>query len=194
MTGRTDGLDFDDYVAGHGRVLERYAFVLTGQPATAQDLVQTALLKAYRRWRRIARLEHPDAYVRRIVTNCFLDERRLGRRREQSLDTLTDSPASDAYDPADRVAGRDEIARALMRVTPHQRAVIVLRHYIGLDDAAIARELGCSETTVRSHASRGLQRMRDVLGEPDGPGTMPSIADPGPTAAKAIRDPRRRSR
>lgn len=69
-------MESTDYVAARGPALERFAYVLTGDPHLAQDLTQIALLKAYRRWRWVARGEHPDAYVRRIVTTSFLDWRR----------------------------------------------------------------------------------------------------------------------
>ena len=66
-------------------------------------------------------------------------------------------------DPAERVADRDELLRALAELTPHQRAVLVLRHYEGYDDAAIAAVLGCGDGTVRTHATRGAQRLRELL-------------------------------
>ena len=153
-------MDFEDYVAARGRALERYAFVLAGDGHVAQDLVQTALLKAYRRWRWVSAADHPDAYVRRIVTTSYLDWRR--RRSEQLLPELPE-PAARAPDPADEVVSRDELLRALATLSPHQRAVLVLRHYEGCDDAAIAAVLGCGEGTVRSHASRGLERLRRSL-------------------------------
>lgn len=159
-TGRV-AQDFDSYVAAHGHSLERYAYVLTGQPASAEDLVQTALMKVYRRWRRVSRMEFPDAYVRRTLTTTFLDQHRRRSNAEQPIADIPDSAGGP--DPAVGVADRDQIARALTCLSPQQRAVIVLRHYLGLDDAAIAAELGCSETTVRSHASRALQRMRHFL-------------------------------
>jgi RNA polymerase sigma-70 factor (sigma-E family) len=153
-------MDFEDYVVARGRALERYAFVLAGDAHLAQDLVQTALLRAYRRWRWVERADHPDAYVRRIVTTSYLDWRR--RRTEQPLRDLPE-PAARAPDPADTVVQRDELLRALAVLTPHQRAVLVLRHYEGCDDAAIAAVLGCGEGTVRTHASRGLERLRRSL-------------------------------
>jgi DNA-directed RNA polymerase specialized sigma24 family protein len=61
-------------VAARGPALERYAYVLTGDAQRSQDLVQIALVKAYRRW--VVRADHPDAYVRRIVTTSYLDWRR----------------------------------------------------------------------------------------------------------------------
>jgi RNA polymerase sigma-70 factor (sigma-E family) len=164
-------MEFEEYVAARGRALERYAYVLTGDRQRSQDLVQTALLKAYRQWRRVVRTEHPDAYVRRILTTSYLDWRRRRASTEEPVADLPES-ATDDSDPADLVVLRDEMFRALGTLTPHQRAVLVLRHYEGYDDAAIGAVLGCSEVTVRSHATRGAQRLRAVLDPtslPEGP-------------------------
>lgn len=161
-------MDFSEYVAARGPALERFAYVLTGDAHRAQDLVQTALLRAYRRWRWVARADHPDAYVRRIVTTSYVDWRRRRSNHEEPVDALPDRPAGDGpADPADRVADRDELQRALATLSPRQRAVLVLRHYEGWDDASIAAALGCGEPAVRTHASRGLQRLRDALGHVD---------------------------
>jgi RNA polymerase sigma-70 factor (sigma-E family) len=155
-------LDFDRFVAEHGRDLERYAFVLTGHSAAAQDLLQTALLKAYRHWRRVSNVENPMAYVRKILTNSYVDQRR--RPTEHSMADIAEPAAENADgDPINRVIATDQIRRALTVLSPQQRAVIVLRHFGWLDDAAIAAELDCTEGTVRTHASRGLHRMRAVL-------------------------------
>jgi RNA polymerase sigma-70 factor (sigma-E family) len=160
-------VEFSDYVAARGAALERFAYVLTGDVHLAQDLVQIALLKAYRRWRWVARAEHPDAYVRRIVTRSYLDWRRRRSSGEEPVDAVPERPAPD---PADGVAERDRLRRALGTLSPRQRAVLVLRHYEGLDDAAIAALLSCGEVAVRSHASRGLARLRASLDQASFPG------------------------
>jgi RNA polymerase sigma-70 factor (sigma-E family) len=153
-------VEFAEYVTARGPALERFAYVLTGDAHLAQDLVQTALLKAYRRWRRVARADHPDAYVRRIVTTSYLDWRRRRSSTEAPVGVLPDPAGPDL---ADAVVERDQLRRAMAGLTPRQRAVLVLRHYEGLDDAAIAALLRCGEPTVRTHASRGLQRLRAAL-------------------------------
>src|SRR5512142_713209 len=117
-------MEFEEYVAARGRALERYAFVLTGDRQRAQDLVQTALVKAYRRWRRVSRTDHPDAYVRRILTTSYLDWRRRRSSSEEPVDVLPETAAG--VDPADLVVARDEMLRALAVLTPHQRTVLVL--------------------------------------------------------------------
>ena len=158
-------MEFEEYVATRGRALERYAYVLTGDRQRSQDLVQTALVKAYRHWRRVARTEHPDAYVRRVLTTSYLDWRRRRSSTEEPVGHLPEplSGPNAEPDPADQVVRRDEVLRALTTLTPNQRAVLVLRHYEGYDDAAIAAVLGCSDVTVRTHATRGAQRLRAVL-------------------------------
>lgn len=160
--GRSSDREFSGWVAARGPALERYAYVLTGDRHRAEDLVQNALLKVYRQWHRISGLEHPDAYVRRMVTNQYLDWRRRGQNAETSDLADADRPLPD---PAVGVVERDELARALQRVTPHQRTVLVLRHVDGLADEAIADVLGCSVATVRTHAARGRERLRMVLSE-----------------------------
>ena len=87
-------ITFEDYVARRGADLERYAYVLTADRTAAQDLVQTALLKALRRWRSIAQMDEPHAYVRRIVTTCYLDDRR--RRARRPAEHLTACPPDSA--------------------------------------------------------------------------------------------------
>jgi RNA polymerase sigma-70 factor (sigma-E family) len=157
-------VDFSDYVTSNGRALERYAFVLSGDRQRAQDLVQTALLKVCRHWRRVSVMEFPDAYVRRIITTSYLDWRRRRSNAEVPLDDrMAAARLVDESNPAHRVVERDALHRALRTLSPHQRAVLVLRYYEGLDDEAIAAHLGCGVGTVRTHASRGLARLRGAL-------------------------------
>lgn len=165
MTAHTTSLSFEDYVTKHGNDLQRYAFVLSGQRADAEDLVQIALVKAYHRWRRIGTLAAPHAYVRRILTHCFVDLRRH-HNAVRSTDELVDI-ADPAADPADQLADLEGIVRGLDHVTAQQRAVLVLRYLLDLSDDDIATELGCSTATVRSHASRGLHQLRTLLHYPD---------------------------
>lgn len=163
MTTRADALRFEEYLDRHGAALQRYAYVLTGSAVDAEDLVQTALTRAYRRWRRISRMAAPHAYVRTIVTHCFVDQRRS--RSATPVAELTD--LADPADEPDRIDALDAITRGLAELTRQQRAVLVLRYLLDLADDDIAYELGCSTSTVRSHASRGLERLRSLMSHPD---------------------------
>lgn len=151
---------FEQYVAVRGPSLLRLATLLTGDPYGAQDLVQTALLKASDRWRRVSRLDHPDAYVRKIIVNRYVSD----RRRKSSTEVVTsDLPERSSDDVAQAIGARDEVRQLLASLAPNQRAVLVLRYYADLDDAAIADLLGCGVSTVRSQASRALATLRDRL-------------------------------
>ena len=158
---RTRDAEFAAYVTAQGRGWERYAYALTGDRQRAEDLLQGVLLQAFRRWARITAVEHPDAYVRRMLTNAYLDWRRRLRNSELPTDEIPE--ADGAPDVAIGVVDRDELQRALTTLSPHQRTVLVLRHLQGLTDDEIASILGCSVGTVRSHAARGKERVRAAL-------------------------------
>nr|WP_196792118.1 SigE family RNA polymerase sigma factor [Motilibacter deserti] len=155
---------FDEYVAARSLALTRFAYVLTGDAHLAEDLVQSALLKAFRHWGKVARADSPDAYVRRIVVNTHLSWRRRLRLPEWPVAAPPDTPTGGLLDdPADLVGERDVLHRALTDLPPRQRTVLVLRHYAGYDDADIARTLGCTEAAVRGYASKGAARVRAAL-------------------------------
>lgn len=159
LTGPT----FEDYVAGRLPSLLRLAGALAGDPGTAEEVVQEVLLRASRQWPRIADLDAPNAYVRRMVVNEYQSWRRKWARLVPRAVIETGEAAPD---PAERHAARDEITRRLARLPPRQKAVIVLRFYEGMSDDAIAEVLGCSVSTVRSQASRALASLR-LDAEPD---------------------------
>jgi RNA polymerase sigma-70 factor (sigma-E family) len=153
------GEDFTEFVAGALPALLRFGHVLTGSPQEAEDLVQEALAKSLRRWRRV-RADNPVAYTRRIMINTQLTRwRRWGARVR-----LGDVPEPAAEDTAlRRGEDWDVLRRALASVPARQRAVLVLRCLEDLPDATIAALLGCSRGTVRSQAARGLAALRPVL-------------------------------
>jgi RNA polymerase sigma-70 factor (sigma-E family) len=153
------GVDFHEYVVSRRQPLLRLAYLLTGDTHQAEDVVQTALLRAFRSWRRVSRADQPDAYVRRMVVNAYID----GRRRRSSAEAPTapaDLPAVALHDHTDAHAERSLMWTALAGLPRVQRAVLVLRFYEDLDDARIADLLGSSPSTVRSNASRALATLR----------------------------------
>jgi RNA polymerase sigma-70 factor (sigma-E family) len=158
-------VDFDAFVAARGQALLRLAHVLTGDPDDAQDLSQATLVDTLRHWRKVARADSPDAYVRRMMLNRHLATRRLRRSGEVVLRDVTPSADASVADPATGVADRDEVHAALATLSPRARAVLVLRYYADLDDAAIGDCLGMPVGTVRSLVSRSLATLRSQVAD-----------------------------
>jgi RNA polymerase sigma-70 factor (sigma-E family) len=163
---------FEEYVLTRGPALVRLARLLVGDDHRADDLVQEVLAKAYPRWSRIARAEHPDRYVRRMLVNARNSWWRLAVRREVSVAAVRDTPTG--ADHGDDSADRDALWRLIRALPDRQRTVLVLRFYEDLDDMAIADILGCSPVTVRTHAMRGLATLRERVGGAGFPATLRS--------------------
>lgn len=157
-----DGRDgeFADFLVASGRPLLHLARLLTGDHHAGEDLLQAALVRTYLHW---ARVEDPQAYVRRALLNGARDRWRRRRWREVSLQP--DDDARPAVDPADqhdvagRQADRDGVLRALRTLTEKERRVVVLRYYEDLPEAAIAELLGVAPGTVKSTAARALRKL-----------------------------------
>jgi RNA polymerase sigma-70 factor (sigma-E family) len=156
----TDGGEcFGDFVAGALPALLRFGHVLTGSPQEAEELVQEALAKSLRRWRRV-RADDPLAYVRRVMVNTHVTQwRRWGARIQ--LGAVPEPVAADGG--VSRSDERDALRRALALLPARQRAVLVLRYFEDLPDPTIAELLCCRPGTVRSLASRGLAALRPLL-------------------------------
>jgi len=158
-------VSFEEFVYARSGSLLRTALLLTGQnQAEAEDLLQLALERAYRHWARVCRSGEPERYVRGILAHASADRwRRLARRAERPLPAAAD-PALPDHSAV--VADRDYLLRALAALPPRQRAVLVLRYFDDLSEAATADMLGCSVGTVKSQAARGLARLRGPAGPP----------------------------
>lgn len=152
---------FEEFLAERLESLLRYATALTCDPHLAQDVVQDVLIRAQSRWPRIASVEQPVAYVKRMIANEYLSWRRRRANRDVTLSNpvLADVAPVDA-DPTTRYDERDAMLGRIARLSRRQRAVIVLRYYENLTDAEIADILGCTEATVRSHVSHALAVLR----------------------------------
>ena len=161
---------FREYFTARRELVRRTAYVLCGDWHWADDLAQTAFMRLAVNWRKVRDQQALDAYVRTCLVRAYLsDARRMWRRRERSTAELPERAA--VAGPTDGAAGRLTFAVALRRLAPRQRAVLVCRYYQDLDVAATAATLGCSVGTVKSHAARGLARLRELLGQ-DGELTM----------------------
>lgn len=154
--------EFTRFVAADGAALLRFARLLILDPGDAEDALQTALLRALRRWG--PRMTNPRAYVRACLVNLARDRHR--RRHLTSPPVVVNEDAlPSAGDHADALAAQSELD-ALLRLLPRrQRAVVILRVIEGLSEAETASVMGCSTGTVKSSLSRGLARLRDELAD-----------------------------
>ncbi len=148
---------FEEFVLARTPALLRFGYLLTGDAARAEDVLQEALLKVHRHWTRLVSTGTPEAYVRRTMVNEYVSWRRLRSSREQPAE-IPDEPTSEA--PEAGLAERDALWRAMARLPRRQRAVLVLRFYEDLPESEIAAVLGCASGTVRSLATRALHTLR----------------------------------
>ncbi len=149
---------FEEYVAARGQALWRSAWLLTGDAHRAEDLVQTALTACWRRWDRIARDGAVDGYVRRVLVTTYIDWWRRRWTGEVPTETLPEVAAA----ASDRGLAdvRHDVLAALATLPRGQRAVVVLRFYDDLTEAATAEMLGISVGTVKSQTARALKALR----------------------------------
>lgn len=137
--------------------LRRIAYGMCGDWHLADDITQSALVKLYVAWPRVARDGREEAYARKILVNTAIDAARRPTRREQPTETLPEVADATRAGVEDRIW----LVGALQRLPAQQRATVLLRHWLGLSVAETASELGISEGTVKSHASRGLAALRN---------------------------------
>ncbi|MBB3727428.1 SigE family RNA polymerase sigma factor [Nonomuraea dietziae] len=158
---------FAGFVAERGDALLRYGYVLAGNPHDAADLVQEALLKLRASWPRLRAKDNPESYVRTTMARLHTAAWRLRRRELLAWD-----PPEHGYH--DTLPSEDEQAmwETLAGLPRKQRVVLVLRYYEGLRDEEIAAALKISRGTVRSQASRALDKLRSAVGEHIGEGVM----------------------
>jgi RNA polymerase sigma-70 factor (sigma-E family) len=151
--------EFSGYVTERSGAWLRVAFLLTGNRADAEDLLQTALAKTYLSWHRIQDKGALDGYVRRVLVNTQTSWWRKRRLDEYPTEVLPEQPWED--DGPDRYEIRDTVWKALADLPKRQRAVVVLRYYEDLSEAETAAVMGISIGTVKSTSSRALAKMRE---------------------------------
>ncbi|WP_433516748.1 SigE family RNA polymerase sigma factor [Nonomuraea sp. CA-143628] len=147
---------FAEYVTARSGRLRRIAYVLTGDWATADDLVQTTLARAWQAWRRIK--GDPDPYVYRILTNTHASWWRRRWRGEVPTESLPDATAHGDF--ARELSEKDALWTAIRALSDRQRAVIVLHYFEDLTLPQCADVLGCSLGTVKTQLGRALTRLR----------------------------------
>ena len=164
--------EFREFMHGRWPAMVRLAYALTGDQGHAEDVAQAAFARAYASWPKVRRTGNPEAYVRRIVIN----ENRNRFRKQRVTERLTDTPpepgsgagAGPGADATSQYDERSALMAALRRLGPRQRAVVVLRYWLGLTEAEAAAELNCSVGTVKSQASRALATLRQSTELVDG--------------------------
>ncbi len=162
--------DFTEFVHATWPSLYRTAYLLLGDRAEAEDLVQSALAKTYASWGRVRDLEAAPGYARTTLINTASSWfRKKSWRNERPTEVLPEPAAgSTGPDPSDRTA----VLTALAQLPRRQRAVIVLRYYEDLSVAQTAGALGIADGTVKSQTSDALARLRTLLGDAVIPATL----------------------
>ncbi len=158
---------FRDFVNRRWTPLVRYAYLLTGDRAAAEDVVQVALERTWRRWSSV-RTDRPEAYVRIAITNTVISRHRWRVRRvaETAWDDdwaeglRSSPPGTITGDGADGRAVQQVIWQEVQRLPPRMRAVVVLRLWEDLPEAEVAHTLGCTTGSVKSQLSRAMERLR----------------------------------
>jgi len=156
--------EFESFVAAHADGLLRSAYLMAGDRAEAEDIVQECMLRVARKWPRVSEMEHPGAYARTVMVSLVLDGSTKRSRRSIELVAAETPPArGDGGATVASIDSRTDLIRALAGLPARQRAVLVLRYFADLPEAEVASALGCSTGTVKSSASRALERLRHTL-------------------------------
>lgn len=158
-----DEADFTDFVTHRSPALLRTAYLLCGgDRGAAEDLLQDVLERAYPRWRRLK--DRPEPYLRAALANAAANRWRRRSRRVVEV-PLAGTPQTPRPGHEQQVVDQDLLVRALATLPPRMRAVLVLRFFDDLSETAVAAALHCGVGTVKSQTSRGLARLRELLGD-----------------------------
>lgn len=167
----------DELVRERGPALFGYAYVLTGNAADAEDLVQTALVRTFRTSKAASGLDQTHAYVKRAITTAFIDARRGAAARPQRAGGgAGDVDAPDAWrqghapaspDHALAVATSVDFHAAILALPPRERACVVLRYLEDKPVGAIAAELGLATGSVKRYLHDATATLRVTCAEVD---------------------------
>ncbi|PUB29674.1 RNA polymerase sigma-70 factor (sigma-E family) [Promicromonospora sp. AC04] len=164
VTTGTPAERFTMFARDRSPELSRIAYLLCGDVHRAADLVQLALERTYRAWNRVGDGD-PFAYARKVIATARIDTWR--RTKRDVLVAPADLRPGSASDGTQHVVDRDELVRALRQLPTGQRRIVVLRYLLDRTEKQTAEDLGISVGAVKSGASRGLDRLREVLGKGD---------------------------
>jgi RNA polymerase sigma factor (sigma-70 family) len=151
---------YAEYCASRVRTLRRAAVVLSGDWQAAENLVRDTLIEVYVEWRRMRIRGDIDAYVKQLLINTFLGNRRQARHTRAAIaGDLPEMPLDSPY-PAE---GQLEVRQALATLGRNQRAVLLLRFYGDLSVEETARVFCCSEGNVKCQTACGLTALERAL-------------------------------
>ncbi|GAB3231862.1 SigE family RNA polymerase sigma factor [Glycomyces halotolerans] len=171
--------EFEDFVKARSGALTASAFLLTGDRGLAEDLVQEALARTWRAWKRLHRSQNAEAYTRRTMYHLHVSRWRRTKVAEIATEVLPEAGGEDP-DAALRLA----VHAALLSLPAKQRAAVVLRYFEDLTETAAAETLGCPVSTLRARTQRALKRLRQHFPELSFPDTPPARPGPGMATTK----------
>lgn len=164
MSRRSDDDErFHVFVARSTTPLIRLGYLLCGDQHLADDLVQTCLIRLYQAWPRMRDKDAPDAYARKVLLRCWLNERRRPWRRAESRGGVVPDESAPETDPVGPTHHKEVLRVALAQLPPRQRAAVVLRYWSQHSVTETAAILRCSEGNVKSQSARGLAALRTAL-------------------------------
>ncbi len=158
---RRDPSAFAEFVVARSGALQRTAYLMVGDHALAQDLLQEALTKTYVAWPRLREVANAEAYTRRAITTTAISWSRRRSYHERPAETFPERPVAAADDD---VATRDWLWQAVQLLPARQRVAVVLRYYEDLTEAQTAEAMGCAVGTIKSQVAQALKRLRVELG------------------------------
>ena len=152
---------FEEFFRAQHPRLVAIALALTGDVEVARDAAQEGLLRAYRSWRSVSALDLPSAWVRKVVVNLTIDDRRRRTRDQRVMARVAGGTSIAADLPAESSA----TWRAVRELPDRQRAAVVLRYVDDLPVAAIARILGVTDGTVKASLHKARATLEERLGQ-----------------------------
>ncbi len=176
-----------DLVRQRGHQLTSYAFLLTGDVAAAQDLVQDALVKVFLRTRKGFTPDVAEAYVRRSIMSVYIDGFRR-RRRWYALRPMVAGDVADTDGPELATAARMDLRAALATLAPQERAAVVLHFYEDLTVAEVAEQMQLATGTVKRYLSNAMRKLQTRLGLVEGAEDEADEIDDEAAAVTALPD------
>lgn len=162
MEPRRGQAGFEDFCRREHPRLVGLLGLYCGERILGEELAQEALARALRDWKKVARMDHPAAWLSRVGINLANSHFRRRSAERRANDRLQALPRSDSVEPDD--AGTMSVRAAVSALPRRQREVLVLRYYGDLSFKEIAGSLGMPEPTVKSLVRRALMRLRAESG------------------------------